>query len=73
MAGRKRQVGVSLSDDEIAKLKAKAESEHLTMSAYVRRLLLQAIDRELLTREEHERQLHAKLLESIKKQGGGIF
>lgn len=73
MSGRKRQVGVSLDEDQINLLKSKADSEHLTVSAYVRRLILQAIRKELLTKEEHERMVHEKILEQNKKQGGGIF
>lgn len=72
MAGRKRQVGVTLSDDQIAKLVMKAEAEGMSQSGFVRRIILLYLRGDLMTSEEHKRLLNDEMLK-YEKQHGGVY
>jgi hypothetical protein len=72
MSGRKRQVGVTLSDDQIAKLVMKAEAEGMSQSGFVRRIILLYLRGDLMTSEEHKRLLNDEMLK-YEKQHGGVY
>ncbi len=72
MAGRKRQVAFTLSDERIAKLIRRADDEETSMSNFVRRIVVLYLNNKLLTIEEHQRLLNEEMLKYERERGGAF-
>ena len=72
MAGRKRQVGFTLDDAQIAKLLSRSDEEAMSISAFVRRILMKYLNGKLMTIEEHKRLLNDEMLSYERKHGGAF-